>query len=124
MTNVVKSEAKLGFDKIRGSVAERCSTGYAKDRVLQEQLSVDPSEIERRLGLTDEMRVILMFEASFPNTGFVDCIPFLVPLRSPFSHIDLPSLVQLRSSLDKLRRILYFFSNSRDGQYRLLRDMR
>ena len=123
MTNVVKIEAKLGFDKIRGSVAERCSTGYAKDRVLQEQLSVDPSEIERRLGLTDEMRVILMFEASFPNTGFVDCIPFLVPLRSPFSHIDLPSLVQLRSSLDTLRRILYFFSNSRDGQYPLLRDM-
>lgn len=123
MTNVVKIEGKLGFDKIRESVTGRCSTDYAKDRAMEEQVSVVPDEIERRLGLTDEMRVILMFEASFPSSGFVDCISFLVPLKSPYSHIDLASLVQLRSSLDILRKVLNFFSGSRDGQYPLLKEM-
>lgn len=123
MTNVVKIEGKLGFDKIRSSVAGRCSTDYARQRTVDEQVSVEPSEIEHRLGLTDEMRVILMFETSFPSSGFVDCIPFLVPLKSPYSHIDLPSLVQLRSSLETLRKVLNFFGSSREGQYPLLRDM-
>ena len=123
MTNEVKIEAKLGFDKLRGSVAARCSTGYGRERAEGEMVSIEPAEIERRLGLADEMRVILMFEPGFPNSGFGDCIPFLVPLRSPFSHIDLPSLIVLRGSLDALRRILAFFSGCKDGQYPLLRDM-
>ena len=123
MTNEVKIEAKLGFDKLRGSVAARCSTGYGRERAEGEVVSVEPAEIERRLGLADEMRVILMFETAFPNSGFGDCIPFLVPLRSPYSHIDLPSLIVLRGSLDALRRILAFFSGCKEGQYPLLRKM-
>lgn len=123
MTNVLKIESKLAFDKIRGSIAGRCSTGYGRNRAENEEVSVDPAEIERRLGISDEMRVILMFEPSFPTSGYPDCIPFLVPLRSPFSHIDLPSLVLLRGALDMLRRILNFFNACKDGQYPLLRDM-
>ncbi len=123
MTNTAKIESKLAFDKIRESIAARCSTGYGRDRAESEQVSDAPSEIERRLGLTDEMRVILMFEASFPTSGYSDCIPFLVPLRSPFSHIDLPSLVLLRGALDTLRKILSFFAGCKEGQYPLLRDM-
>ena len=123
MTNVSKIESKLAFDKIRGSIAARCSTAYGRDRAENEEVSIDPAEIERRLGLADEMRVILMFESSFPTSGYADCIPFLVPMRSPFSHIDLPSLVLLRGALDTLRRILSFFSGCREGQYPLLRNM-
>ena len=123
MTYVSKIESKLAFDKIRGSIAARCSTAYGRDRAENEEVSIDPAEIERRLGLADEMRVILMFETSFPTSGYADCIPFLVPLRSPFSHIDLPSLVLLRGALDTLRRILSFFSGCREGQYPLLRNM-
>lgn len=123
MTNTPKIESKLAFDKIRESIAARCSTGYGRDRACNEQVSGEPSEIERRLGLTDEMRVILMFEASFPTSGYPDCIPFLIPLRSSFSHIDLPSLVLLRGALDTLRRILNFFDGCKEGQYPLLRDM-
>ena len=121
MTNTAKIESKLAFDKIRESIAARCSTGYGRDRAESEQVSDVSSEIERRLGLTDEMRVILMFEASFPTSGYPDCIPFLVPLRSPFSHIDLPSLVLLRGALDTLRKILSFFAGCKEGQYPLLR---
>ena len=62
-------EAKLGFDKVRRCISDHCRTDYAADRVASEQFSTSPQEISSRLSLTDEMRLILMFEDSFPTTG-------------------------------------------------------
>ena len=49
-------EAKLGFDRIRTMISDRCSTEYATSRVAAENFSRDAREIRRRLALTDEMR--------------------------------------------------------------------
>ena len=46
-------EAKLGFDKVRETISNRCQTEYAADRVAGEEFSADPEEIRRRLLLTD-----------------------------------------------------------------------
>ena len=69
MTNE-RLEAKLGFDKVREIIADKCRTDYAADRVAQEQFSSSPSTIRKRLALTDEMRLIMMFEDSFPTSGY------------------------------------------------------
>lgn len=123
MHNVEKIEAKLGFGRLRKSVADYCSTGYGRDRALEEQVTADTAEIERRLGMSDEMRVILMFEAAFPAKGFPDCLPFIIPLKNPNGYIDKPSLALLRTSLDTLRKVLNFFEGCKDGKYPLLRSM-
>ena len=109
MTNEVKIEAKLGFDKLRGvspPVVPPVMAGKGRRARL---CPLRPAEIERRLGLADEMRVILMFETAFPNSGFGDCIPFWCRCAVLTHYIDLPSLIVLRGSLDALRRILAFF---------------
>ena len=67
-----KLEAKLGFDRIREAVSDRCATDYAATRVLGETFCTDEAEIRRRLALTDEMRMILMFEDAFPTGGYID----------------------------------------------------
>ncbi len=118
-----KLEQKIGFDKIRQMIIDGCSTGYGKTRASQENFSTSQSDIELRLRLTDEMRVILMFENSFPDTGFVDCIPFLIPLQNEFTHIDLISLGKLKSSLETLRKILNFFKGCKEGQYPCLHSL-
>ena len=66
---VQKLEAKLGFDRIREMIADRCSTDYASGRVMEEEFSTSAEQIRGRLVLTDEMRLVLMFEDSFPTTG-------------------------------------------------------
>jgi DNA mismatch repair protein MutS2 len=81
MENSVKIEQKLGFEKIREQLKLRCSTNYAKGRVEAEKVSHNPKTIEKRLQLTDEMRLICMFESSFPQNGFIDSIDFLKPLE-------------------------------------------
>ena len=74
-------EQKLGFDRIREIIAARCATEYAAGRVADEKFSASPSEITKRLRLADEMRLIMMFEESFPTNGYIDSIGFLRPLE-------------------------------------------
>jgi DNA mismatch repair protein MutS2 len=116
-------EQKIGFDRVRRQIAERCSTQYAVDKVWDEEISRDAKEIDLRLQLTDEMRLISMFEDSFPSVGFIDTKPFLLPLNVPSTYIDLVSLSKLRISLDTLRKILSFFKGCKDDLYPNLRKL-
>ena len=116
MTNA-RLESKLGFDKIRKMIADRCLTDYAAARVAEEAFSTDADIIRRRLALTDEMRLILMFEEGFPTTGYIDAIPFLKGLERAGSSIDVLSLGKLKTVTDTLRRILHFFGSIKRGIY-------
>ncbi|MBQ6763179.1 MAG: Smr/MutS family protein [Bacteroidales bacterium] len=115
-------EQKLGFDRVRAAIADRCSTDYAAARVEGEVFSTDPAEIRKRLQLTDEMRLILMFEESFPSSGYIDCLHFLEPIGKNAS-IDQLSLGRLRTMLDTLRKVTGFFRGIKDGIYPGLKRM-
>ncbi len=116
-------ENKLGFDKIRKTISNRCLTDYAAQRVEDEEFSTNPKEIEQRLALTDEMRLIMMFEENFPSTGYIDAIPFLEGLEKAGSCIDVLSLGKLKTATDTLRRVLHFFSSIKDGVYPRLKRL-
>ena len=115
-------EGKLGFDRVRTLIADRCSTDYAASRVEEEEFTTDPAEIRRRLQLTDEMRLILMFEENFPTSGYIDCLHFLEPIGKSAS-IDQLSLGRLRTMLDTLRRVTVFFRGIKDGIYPALKRL-
>ncbi len=110
-------ESKLGFDKVRGIIADRCLTDYAAERVATEAFSNDSGIIGMRLALTDEMRLVMMFEESFPTTGYIDAIPFLKPLAKEGSCIDVHSLGKLKTMTDTIRKVTRFFSGIKDGIY-------
>ena len=116
-------EQKIGFDRIRQIISDRCSTSYAAERTANEHFSANPGNIRKRLLLTDEMRLIMMFEDSFPSGGFIDCIDFLKPLERSSSAIDLVSLRKLRTMLDTLRKVTDFFEGIKDGVYPNLKRM-
>lgn len=116
-------EQKLGFDRIRKMIADRCSTEYAVERVGTESFSPDAREIRQRLLLTDEMRLIMMFEESFPTSGYIDSIAFLKPLEYPSAHIDLISLRKLKTMLETLVKVIGFFDDAKDGVYPNLKRM-
>ncbi|MBQ0144485.1 MAG: Smr/MutS family protein [Bacteroidales bacterium] len=119
----MRLEAKLGFDRIRTMISDRCSTEYATTRVAEERFSSDPKEISRRLFLTDEMRLVVMFEENFPTNGYIDCLSFLVPLGSEGCTIDLLSLGKLRTLVETVRRLTDFFASTKDGVYPNLKKM-
>ena len=116
-------EAILGFDRVRRIISDRCSTEYATVRTAEEKFSADEKEIRRRLLLTDEMRLIVMFEESFPSSGYIDCVGFLETLTNTGANIDLVSLGKLRTMLETLRKVSAFFGNIKDGVYPNLKRM-
>ena len=116
-------EQKIGFDRIRRIISDRCSTSYAVERTATETFSTNPSKIRKRLLLTDEMRLIMMFEDGFPSGGFIDCIDFLKPLERSSAAIDLISLRKLKTMLETLRKVTSFFEDVKDGVYPNLKRM-
>lgn len=116
-------ESKLGFDRVRRAISDRCSTEYGASRVKNEKMSGDASEIRRRLALTDEMRLIVMFEDGFPTSGYIDCVHFLEILQAEGANIDLLSLGKLRTMLETLRKVALFFEGVKDGVYPMLKKM-
>ena len=123
MENWVKIEQKLGFEKIKEQLAGRCSTNYAKERVRAEKVSHNARTIEKRLALTDEMRVICMFESSFPQSGFIDSIEFLKPLEVEYSSITLENMNRLYTFVENLKGVINFFRSCKEGAYPNLKAM-
>ena len=119
----VRLEQKIGFDRIRQIISDKCSTAYATERAASETFSTKASQIRKRLLLTDEMRLIMMFEDGFPSGGFIDCIDFLKPLESSSAAIDLLSLRKLKTMLETLRKVTNFFEDIKDGVYPNLKRM-
>ncbi len=119
----VRLEQKIGFDRIRQIISDKCSTAYAAERAASETFSTKASQIRKRLLLTDEMRLIMMFEDGFPSGGFIDCIDFLKPLESNSAAIDLLSLRKLKTMLETLRKVTGFFEDIKDGVYPNLKRM-
>ena len=109
MINAEKIEQKLGFYKIREQIANSCSTNYAKQRAAEEKVSCKRETIDKRLRLTDEMRVISIFEHSFPRNGYVDTIHFLKPLETPSAVISLGDMISLKQFLGTLKELTLFF---------------
>ena len=122
MTND-RLEAKLGFDKVREIISDKCKTDYAAARVSEEQFSTSRGTILKRLQLTEEMRLILMFEENFPTAGYIDGQPFLMPLQQEGSSIDVLDLAKLKTLLDTTRRITAFFAGVKDGVYPGLKSL-
>ena len=116
-------EGKLGFDRVRTFVADRCSTEYAVTRVTEERFSNDPKVIRERLALTDEMRLIVMFEENFPTNGYIDCLDFLKSLEKTGYTIDILSLGKLRTMVETVRKLTNFFMSIKDGVYPNLKRM-
>ena len=116
-------EEKLGFDRVRRAIADRCNTNYAAARVQEEGFSTDPKIIRLRLQLTDEMRLVCMFEDNFPQSGYIDAKPFLETLEGEGTRIDVLSLDKLKTVLDTVRRICAFFGGVKEGVYPKLKKL-
>jgi len=123
MTKKERTEQKLGFDRIRSMAETFCSTESAKQMIRETPFLLNEDEIKEALSLTDEMRVITMFESGFPDSGYVDTTPFLLQLEHDSYYLDTVSISRLKTSLDTLRQIVAFFNNSKENKYPYLRRM-
>ncbi|MCM1300950.1 MAG: endonuclease MutS2, partial [Bacteroides cellulosilyticus] len=107
-------EQKIGFDRIRAQVAERCTMQAARERLADEKFCTSAREIERRLSLADEMRLVVEMERDFPDGDYPDVAPVIAKLRIKGAFLDVAEVVTLRQALADIGGIVTFIANRKE----------
>ena len=101
-------EQKIGFDRLREQVAARCTMRAARELLAAETFSTSPQEIERRLALADEMRLLLDMERDFPGGEYPDTDEVVAKLRVAGTFLDVAEVVLLQRALALIGAVVEF----------------
>lgn len=117
MTYPQNFEEKIGFDKIRGLICDRCLSSLGSERVAGMQFQTSFDTIDRLLHETEEFTHILQTEDNFPADYFFDIRSSLQRIRIEGTFLDETELFNLRRSLETIRHIVGFFINEEESPY-------
>ena len=115
-------EQKIGFDRLREQVAARCTMRAARELLAAETFSTSPQEIERRLALADEMRLLLDMERDFPGGEYPDTDEVVAKLRVAGTFLDVAEEVLLQRALALIGAGVEFIGR-RGEHYPALHDL-
>jgi DNA mismatch repair protein MutS2 len=104
-------EEKIGFDRIRESVAKGCMTEAASDLLAEEGFLTDPKEIRIKLSRVKEI-TRMRDEEDFVIEAYADLRNPLAKLKVAGSFLDVLELADLRKNLNSARAILNFFKKT------------
>ena len=110
-------ESKIGFDRIRALVAERCNTQAAIAKLGEHQFSSRRAEVENRIASADEMRTIVMMESEFPNEEFCDLTALIAKVRVEGTFLDLEEAVLLARALHQVDSVSRFILSRERALY-------
>ncbi|MBQ2796771.1 MAG: Smr/MutS family protein [Tidjanibacter sp.] len=111
-------EQRLGFDRIRTQLVERCSTHRGATLMQEVEFSTDAAEVDYRQGLTEEFRLALQMEQEFPNGELVDFGAEVSKLAVEGTFLEGEELLQLRVGLKMVGEAAGFFG-AREERYPL-----
>ena len=117
MTYPQNFEEKIGFDKIRGLICDRCLSTLGSERVAGMQFQTSFDTIDRLLHETEEFTHILQTEDNFPADYFFDIRSSLQRIRIEGTFLDETELFNLWRSLETIRHIVGFFINEEESPY-------
>ena len=115
-------EQKLGFDRIRQMVTERCTNALAVRMADDMHFTTAYESLRHELQLVEEMRQIVLMESQFPQQDFIDLSAHLAALRVAGTHLPLEALFDLKLSLRTIRECYLFLTSEEHQQYGALRD--
>jgi DNA mismatch repair protein MutS2 len=114
-------ELKIGFDRIREMLKEKCLSNMGLEWVDEMQFQNDFDNIVIQLGEVDEFcRIVREFD-SFPSGHFYDLREALQKIRIEGRFLETSELFDLKRSLESLRAIVFFFNKQNSEVFPLLK---
>ncbi|NDW09911.1 endonuclease MutS2 [Dysgonomonas sp. 520] len=101
-------EQKIGFDKIRQYIAEKCLSSLGVEKTEDMSFSSNYDHIQRQLHQTEEFIRIIQEEEDFPIGNFFDVRQALKNIRIEGTWLDEVVLFDLRRSLQTIKDIVSF----------------
>jgi len=107
-------ESKIGFDRIREMLHEKCLSNMGLEWVDEMQFQLNFESIENQLGEVDEFcRIVREFD-NFPSSHFYDLREALKKIRIEGRFLETSELFDLKRSLESVRAIVFFFNKQEE----------
>lgn len=109
-------EQKVGFDRLREQVAALCTMRAAREKLAEHTFSTSPRQIEQRLALADQMRLVLDMERDFPGGEYPDMDHIVAKIRVEGAFLDVEEVAALHRALSVIGSVAAFIL-ARGEQY-------
>jgi len=117
-------EQKIGFDKIRQLLADKCLCPLGEEKTEQMSFSDNYELIGKQLHQTEEFVTIIREEDNFPSNYFFDVRDSLKKIRIEGTYLIEHELFDIRRSLQTINEIVHFFKSKEEaGLYPYLGEM-
>lgn len=114
-------ELRVGFDRIREAVMSRCTMLSAREVIAREGFTRSRREVERRLALADEMRLLISMETGVAIGEQEDLQAIVEKIRVEGSYITVEEAVTLLRGLRSAAVIVGFILSRKDRSYPMLK---
>ena len=116
-------EAKIGFDRIRKMLSERCLSSLGREMTEVFTFMSDFGIIRLELSKTSEFQQILNFDDPFPSENYFDTAGTLNKLRIEGTFPEVEELFDLKRSLETIKAILNYFRAKEEKSYPVLKSL-
>ncbi|MBB6461594.1 endonuclease MutS2 [Flammeovirga kamogawensis] len=105
-------EEKLGFDKLREILKDKCNGAVGRSYVDKMRFTSDPRFIRQRIAQVDECVRIYASGESFPHSGFIDVENYLDKAEIVNAFLLEDELFDLKTAFTTLKDCLTFFNTA------------
>jgi len=116
-------ENKIGFDRIRKLLSEKCLSPMGLEKVDDIEFIDDFDHLSYKLSATFEFQQILLFEDLFPSEHYYKISDCLNKIKIEGTFPEVQEVFDLRRTLETVKTILNFFRNKDAVKYPVLQTM-
>ena len=116
-------ESKIGFDRIRILLKERCLSPMGLEKVDDISFSNDFQFLSHEITATYEFQQILQLEDFFPSENYFKISDSLNKIRIVGTFPEIQEVFDLKRSLETVKAILNFFRSKDAIKYPVIRSM-
>jgi DNA mismatch repair protein MutS2 len=116
-------ETKIGFDRIRAMIAERCISTMGLVAVEKIAFITDIKSVTTELSKTSEFQYMLKFEDPFPSENYFDISSTLDKIKIEGTFPEVQEVFDIKRSLETLKAVINFFRTRSDENFPVLKSM-
>lgn len=116
-------ENKVGFDRIRELLAEKCIGPSGRARSEKISFTTNPEKIDLWLSQTDEFKELVNTEKSIPLDSYYDIVPLLDKMQVKGFHPDAEGFYNLKRTLETVKSVHYFLLKIDPDRFTLLNEL-
>lgn len=116
-------ENKIGFDRIRALLRERCISKMGSQLADEIAFTHNRESLVLKLSATFEFQQLLIFSNEFPSENYNDISECLDKIKVVGSFPEVQDVFDLKRSLETLKSILAFFKTKDAVKYPVLQSL-